>query len=373
MKNIGLIGWRGMVGSVLLERIFKERNFDNMAFVFFSTSQYGQYAPNYGQNEKILQNAFDINRLKVLDIIITCQGNNYTNKIYPKLQKIGWSGYWVDAASLLRMKKNSIIILDPVNRPHIDVSLNKGIKTFVGANCTVSLMLMALNGLFKEKLIEWISVATYQAVSGAGARNIQQLLFHMGALYSHIADELENPAKSILAIEKKATIFMRNLIMNNKLFDQSLVTNLIPWIDTQLSNGQSREEWKGQAETNKILNNNHGYDFIPVDGICVRIGTLRCHSQAFTIKLKKNVSLNDIQKILLAYNPWLHIIPNDRESTIKKLTPIAVAGTLNILVGRLRKLNIGLKYLSAFTIADQLLWGAAEPLYRMLKILCESD
>ncbi|WMY95008.1 MAG: aspartate-semialdehyde dehydrogenase [Arsenophonus sp.] len=372
MKHVGLIGWRGMVGSVLLERILKECNFNDIKFVFFSTSQYGQYAPNYGQHEKILQNAFDINRLQVLDIIITCQGNDYTNKIYHKLRKIRWSGYWIDAASLLRMKKNSLIILDPVNRPYIDVSLHKGIKTFVGANCTVSLMLMALGGLFKEKLIEWISVATYQAVSGAGAQNIQKLLFHMGALYSHISDELKNPAKSILAIEKKATTFMRNLTMNNQFFDQSLVANLIPWIDTQLSNGQSREEWKGQAETNKILNNNRS-NFIPVDGVCVRIGTLRCHSQAFTIKLKKNISLDDVQQILLAHNPWVRIIPNDRELTVKKLTPVAVTGTLNILVGRLRKLNIGFKYLSAFTIADQLLWGAAEPLHRMLKILCEID
>ncbi|WMY97192.1 MAG: aspartate-semialdehyde dehydrogenase [Arsenophonus sp.] len=370
MKYVGLIGWRGMVGSVLLERIMKKNIFHNISFVFFSTSQYGQYAPNYGQNEKILQNAFNINILKELDIIITCQGNNYTNKIYPKLQKIRWSGYWLDAASSLRMKENSIIVLDPVNRPYIDISLDKGIKTFIGANCTVSLMLMALDGLFKEKLIEWISVATYQAVSGAGAKNIKTLLFHMGALYSHISDELKNPAKSILEIEKKATRFMRNITINNQFFDQSLVTNLIPWIDRQLSNGQSLEEWKGQAEANKILNN-HSSHFIPVDGICVRIGTLRCHSQAFTIKLKKNISINDIQKILLSYNPWVKIIPNDRELTIKKLTPIAVTGTSNILVGRIRKLNIGLKYLSVFTIADQLLWGAAEPLYRMLKILCK--
>ncbi|MDT9587369.1 MAG: aspartate-semialdehyde dehydrogenase [Candidatus Arsenophonus melophagi] len=367
MKNIGFIGWRGMVGSVLMQRMHEEGDFDNINAIFFTPSQYGEVAPNYGQQQRILQNAFDLDALKELEVIISCHGGLYTNQVYPKLRAIGWSGYWIDAASSLRMKPESIIILDPVNRQHIDNGLNKGIKTFVGGNCTVSLMLMALAGLFCENLIEWISVVTYQAASGAGSRNMRELLLQMDELHSQVADELQNPSAAILSIEKKVTDFTLSGKMNTAVIGAPLAGSLIPWIDKQLANGQSREEWKGQAETNKILNNIS--NIIPIDGLCVRIGALRCHSQAFTIKLKKNISIVDVEQIIDSHNEWVRVIPNERELTIHELTPAAVTGTLNIPIGRLRKLNMGPKYLSAFTVGDQLLWGAAEPLRRMLKIL----
>ncbi|HGJ5877417.1 MAG TPA: aspartate-semialdehyde dehydrogenase [Arsenophonus sp.] len=367
MKNVGFIGWRGMVGSVLLQRMVEERDFDDICPVFFTTSQHGELAPKYGQLEGTLQDAFNLNRLQALDVIISCQGSDYTKQIYSKLRASGWSGYWIDAASSLRMAADSIIILDPVNRQYIDKGLNEGIKTFVGGNCTVSLMLMALGGLFAENLIEWISVATYQAASGAGARNMCELLLQMGELYSLVANELQNPAEAILSIEKKVTDFAASGKMITEAFGAPLAGSLIPWIDKQLSNGQSCEEWKGQAETNKILNTKS--HIIPVDGLCVRIGALRCHSQAFTLKLKKNVPIEDIEQILAGHNDWVRVIPNERQLTIQELTPTAVTGTLNIPVGRLRKLNMGSQYLSAFTVGDQLLWGAAEPLRRMLKIL----
>ncbi|MGP1945501.1 MAG: aspartate-semialdehyde dehydrogenase [Arsenophonus sp. ER-QC15-MAG3] len=367
MKNIGFIGWRGMVGSVLLQRMLEEGGFDNINPIFFTTSQYGKPAPKYGQHQKMLQDAFNIDKLKELNVIITCHGSEYTSKIYHKLRDTGWLGYWIDSAPTLRMDENSIIILDPINDQHINEALNKGIKTFVGGNCTVNLMLMALAGLFTENLIEWISVATYQAASGAGALNIRELLLQMGELYSQVTDKIQNPAESILSIEKKATIFMRSGKMVTEVFGVPLACSLIPWIDKQLLNGQSSEEWKGQAETNKILNT--GFHTIIVDGLCVRIAALRCHSQAFTIKLKKNIPIKDIEQILAAHNDWVRIIPNERELTIQELTPAAVTGTLNIPIGRLRKLNIGQKYLSAFTVGDQLLWGASESLRRMLKIL----
>ena len=367
MKNVGFIGWRGMVGSVLLQRMVEERDFDDICPVFFTTSQHGELAPKYGQLEGTLQDAFDLNRLQTLDVIISCQGGDYTKQIYPKLRASGWSGYWIDAASSLRMAADSIIILDPVNRQYIDKGLNEGIKTFIGGNCTVNLMLMALGGLFAEDLIEWISVATYQAASGAGARNMRELLLQMGELYSQVANKLQNPVEAILSIEKKVTDFAVSGKMITEAFGAPLAGSLIPWIDKQLSNGQSREEWKGQAETNKILNTKS--HIIPVDGLCVRIGALRCHSQAFTLKLKKNVPIEDIKQILAGHNDWVRVIPNERQLTIQELTPMAVTGTLNIPVGRLRKLNMGSQYLSAFTVGDQLLWGAAEPLRRMLKIL----
>ncbi|MFP3019350.1 MAG: aspartate-semialdehyde dehydrogenase [Arsenophonus sp.] len=368
MKNIGFIGWRGMVGSVLLQRMVEEGYFDNINPIFFSTSQYGTIAPKYGQCQGTLQNAFNFDVLKELEVIISCQGDDYTNQIYPKLRTIGWSGYWIDSSSSLRMNEDSIIILDPINRQYIDQGLNKGIKTFVGANCTVSLMLMALAGLFAENLIEWVSVATYQAASGAGSRNIRELLLQMGELYSQVSNELQNPAISILSIEKKITDFIRSGKIISENFSVPLAGSLIPWIDKQLLNGQSREEWKGQAETNKILNTSF-HNTIAIDGLCVRIGSLRCHSQAFTLKLKKNIPTEDVQQILAEHNDWVRVIPNDPESTIQELTPSAVTGTLNIPIGRLRKLNMGPKYLSAFTVGDQLLWGSAESLHRMLKIL----
>ncbi|APZ04244.1 aspartate-semialdehyde dehydrogenase [Kosakonia cowanii JCM 10956 = DSM 18146] len=367
MKNVGFIGWRGMVGSVLMQRMVEEHDFDAIRPVFFSTSQLGQPAPAFaGQATGTLQDAFDLEVLKALDIIVTCQGGDYTNEIYPKLRESGWQGYWIDAASSLRMKDDAIIILDPVNQDVITDGLNKGIKTFVGGNCTVSLMLMSLGGLFANDLIEWVSVATYQAASGGGARHMRELLTQMGQLHHHVAGELENPASAILDIERKVTALTRSGDLSTENFGVPLAGSLIPWIDKQLDNGQSREEWKGQAETNKILNTASA---IPVDGLCVRIGALRCHSQAFTLKLKKDVSIPTIEELLAAHNPWAKVVPNDREISMRELTPAAVTGTLTTPVGRLRKLNMGPEYLSAFTVGDQLLWGAAEPLRRMLRQL----
>ncbi|CAI2114549.1 aspartate-semialdehyde dehydrogenase [Serratia fonticola] len=367
MKNVGFIGWRGMVGSVLMQRMTEERDFDAIRPVFFSTSQLGAAAPSFGgQQQGTLQDAYDVEALSALDIIITCQGGDYTNEIYPKLRATGWQGYWIDAASSLRMKDDAIIILDPVNHAVIQEGLNKGIKTFVGGNCTVSLMLMSLGGLFANDLVEWASVATYQAASGGGARHMRELLTQMGMLHADVAKELQDPASAILDIERKVTEATRSGKLPTDNFGVPLAGSLIPWIDKQLDNGQSREEWKGQAETNKILSTS---SIIPVDGLCVRVGALRCHSQAFTLKLKKDIPLPEIEQLLATHNDWVRVIPNDRELTMRELTPAAVTGTLNTPVGRLRKLNMGPEYLSAFTVGDQLLWGAAEPLRRMLRIL----
>ncbi|WP_400257891.1 aspartate-semialdehyde dehydrogenase [Serratia nevei] len=366
MKNVGFIGWRGMVGSVLMQRMTEERDFDAIRPVFFSTSQHGSAAPAFGGQQGTLQDAYDIDAMSALDIIITCQGGDYTNEVYPKLRASGWQGYWIDAASSLRMQDDAIIILDPVNHAVIQQGLDKGIKTFVGGNCTVSLMLMSLGGLFANDLVEWASVATYQAASGGGARHMRELLTQMGMLHADVAKELQDPASAILDIERKVTEATRSGKLPTDNFGVPLAGSLIPWIDKQLDNGQSREEWKGQAETNKILNTG---SVIPVDGLCVRVGALRCHSQAFTLKLKKDVSLPEIEQMLATHNDWVRVIPNDRELTMRELTPAAVTGTLNTPVGRLRKLNMGPEYLSAFTVGDQLLWGAAEPLRRMLRIL----
>ncbi|YCH30822.1 aspartate-semialdehyde dehydrogenase [Erwinia sp. D4-22] len=368
MKNVGLIGWRGMVGSVLMQRMSEERDFDVIRPVFFSTSQHGQAAPSVGGHGGTLQDAYDIEALRALDIIITCQGGDYTSEIYPKLRASGWQGYWIDAASTLRMQDDAIIILDPVNHQVIREGLDKGIKTFVGGNCTVSLMLMSLGGLFAQNLVEWASVATYQAASGGGARHMRELLNQMGMLHDHVAPELQNPASAILDIERKVTEFTRSGTLPVDNFGVPLAGSLIPWIDKQLENGQSREEWKGQAETNKILGTQQ---IIPVDGLCVRVGALRCHSQAFTLKLKKDVPLAEIEQLLGSHNEWVKVVPNDRELTMRELTPAAVTGTLTTPVGRLRKLNMGPEYLSAFTVGDQLLWGAAEPLRRMLRLLVD--
>lgn len=367
MKNVGFIGWRGMVGSVLMQRMIQERDFDRINAIFFSTSQAGQTAPNFTGKTSLLQDANDIEALKALDIIVTCQGGDYTTNIYPKLRNAGWQGYWIDAASTLRMKDDAIIILDPINRANIDSALNNGIKTFVGGNCTVSLMLMSLGGLFAANLIDWVSVSTYQAASGGGARHMRELLTQMGMLHADVAKELANPQASILDIEQKVTTKMRDGSLPTDNFGVPLAGSLIPWIDKQLDNGQSREEWKGQAETNKILGTS---SIIPIDGLCVRIGALRCHSQAFTIKLKKDIAIPDIEQLLASHNQWVKVIPNDRELSMKELTPAAVTGTLATPVGRLRKLNMGKDFLSAFNVGDQLLWGAAEPLRRMLSILC---
>ena len=366
MKNVGFVGWRGMVGSVLMQRMIEEKDFDHINAFFFSTSQIGQAAPTFSGKNNQLQNAYDIDALKALDIIVTCQGGDYTSEIYPKLRATGWQGYWIDAASTLRMESDSVIVLDPINRTNIDQALNNNIKTFVGGNCTVSLMLMSLGGLFAANLVDWISVSTYQAASGGGARHMRELLTQMGMLNAEVAKELADPHSSILDIERKVTAKMRDGSLPTDNFGVPLAGSLIPWIDKQLDNGQSREEWKGQAETNKILGTSR---IIPIDGLCVRVGALRCHSQSFTIKLKQDIAIPDIEQLLASHNKWVKVIPNDREITMRELTPTAVTGTLSTPVGRLRKLNMGKEYLSAFNVGDQLLWGAAEPLRRMLKII----
>jgi len=367
MQNVGFIGWRGMVGSVLMDRMQEENDFANINPVFFTTSQAGQNAPVFGGKQAgELKDAFDIAELQKLDIIVTCQGGDYTNEVYPKLRAAGWKGYWIDAASALRMEKDAIIVLDPVNQNVISEGLKNGIKTYVGGNCTVSLMLMALGGLFERDLVEWVSVATYQAASGAGAKNMRELLVQMGQLEDSVKVDLDNPAYSILDIERKVTAKMRgDLPIEN--FGAPLAGSLIPWIDKLWEDGQTKEEWKGYAETNKIL----GLDDspIPVDGLCVRIGALRCHSQAFTIKMKKDLPLEEIEQILASHNAWVKVIPNEKDVTLRELTPTKVTGTLSVPVGRLRKLKMGPEYLAAFTVGDQLLWGAAEPLRRILKQL----
>ncbi len=371
MKNLGLVGWRGMVGSVLLDRMQQEHDLTELAVKphFFSTSQAGQKGPQVqGVDSGTLLPADDLEALKAMDIIITCQGGDYTSAIYPKLRAAGWQGYWIDAASTLRMQDEAVIILDPVNRDVIDRALNQGGKTFVGGNCTVSLMLMALAGLFKADLVEWISSSTYQAASGAGAKNMRELLLQMGTLYQCVGTELSDPHSSILAIEKKVRDCMRSDSFPTANFTAPLAGSVLPWIDKQLENGQSREEWKGMAETNKILGLPQGT--VPVDGNCVRISSLRCHSQSLTIKLKRSASVSEIEDLIKAQNEWVRVIPNEKEVTLRELTPAAVSGSLSVPIGRLRKMMMGDLYLSAFTVGDQLLWGAAEPLRRMLRILC---
>ncbi|WP_186821886.1 aspartate-semialdehyde dehydrogenase [Buchnera aphidicola] len=367
MKSVGIIGWRGMVGSVLLKRMQEEKDFSKIIPYFFSTSQSGQNGPIINNTlSKNLKDAYNINSLQEMDIIITCQGSAYTEKIYPQLRNNNWKGYWIDAASTLRMENDSIIILDPVNLNIINNALDKGIKTFVGGNCTVSLMLMALGGLFSNNLIDWISVSTYQAASGAGSRYVVELLKQMGCLYSVVAEKLSDQSCSILDIEKKVTLESHSKNFPSENFSVPLAASLIPWIDIEMKNGQSREEWKGQAETNKILGLKKQ---VLIDGTCVRISSIRCHSQSFLIKLNKDISLESIRKIIVNHNQWVNIIPNHMQETLYNLTPSAVTGTLNIPIGRLRKLSMGNRYLSAFTVGDQLLWGAAEPLRRMLNLL----
>lgn len=370
MKRVGLVGWRGMVGSVLMQRMQEERDFDHIEPVFFSTSQAGSPAPDFGKEAPPLQDATDIERLRQMDIIISCQGSDYTKQVHPTLRKAGWNGYWIDAASALRMNDDAIIVLDPVNYPAIKDGLSRGIKDFIGGNCTVSLMLMALGGLFKAGLVEWMTAMTYQAASGAGAQNMRELLLQMGAARDAAGELLTDPASSIIDIDRQVIAAQRSAAFPVQHFGVPLAGSLIPWIDSQLDNGQSREEWKGLAETNKILGRS-GDQIIPIDGICVRIGAMRCHSQALTIKLNQDVPLDELEGIIADANDWVRVIPNEREATMQQLTPTAVSGTLSIPVGRLRKLNMGSRYLGAFTVGDQLLWGAAEPLRRMLRILLE--
>lgn len=367
--TVGFVGWRGMVGSVLMQRMIEENDFEGIVPVFFSTSNSGGVAPSIaGIDTGVLKDAYDVAALAACDVIITCQGGDYTKAVHGKLRESGWQGYWIDAASTLRMADDSIIILDPVNRAVIDTALNEGKKDFIGGNCTVSLMLMAIGELFRRDWVEWVSAMTYQAASGAGANNMRELISGMGVLHDSVASELENPASAILEIDKKIAQAQRNPEFPHQYFGVPLAGSLIPFIDVQMENGQSKEEWKGGVETNKILGKQDNK--IPIDGLCVRVGAMRCHSQGLTIKLKKDIPLAEIESALKnSDNPWLDYVENDKQATVDRLTPVAVTGTLKIALGRLRKLNLGGEYLTAFTVGDQLLWGAAEPLRRMLNIL----
>lgn len=368
MHKVGIVGWRGMVGSVLMERMLAEDDLNGVDSWFFSTTQAGRQGPQIGREAAIVEDAGDLKRLATMDVIISCQGGGYTGQVHPKLRADGWKGYWIDAASTLRMQDSSVIILDPVNRHVIDQALHAGARDFIGGNCTVSLMLMALGGLFKENLVEWITSMTYQAASGAGAQNMRELVMQMLAIGRQTSDLLNQPAMAILELDKKVTDTLRSKDFPAENFGAPLAASLIPWIDRAMPNGQTREEWKGFAETNKILASNSP---IPIDGQCVRIGAMRCHSQAFTIKLNREMPLADIESLIAEHNQWVKVIPNEKERTLKELSPANISGTLNIAVGRIRKLQMGPTYLTAFSVGDQLLWGAAEPLRRMLNILKE--
>jgi aspartate-semialdehyde dehydrogenase len=368
--RVGFVGWRGMVGSVLMARMQQEGDFAQIDEpVFFTTSNVGGRAPDIGKVVAPLQDAYAIESLQQLDAIVTCQGGDYTSAVYPKLRAAGWKGYWIDAASTLRMENDAIIVLDPVNRSVIETGLQRGVKDYIGGNCTVSLMLMALSGLFQNQLVEWVSAMTYQAASGAGAQNMRELLNGMGVLHAAVADQLASPSSAILDIDRAVAQTLRSEDFPQQHFGVPLAGSLIPWIDKDLGNGQSKEEWKGQAETNKIL----GRDASPlvVDGLCVRVGAMRCHSQALTIKLTRDVPLDEIIDMVDSAHQWAHVVPNTREASMQLLSPAAVGGTLQTPVGRLRKMGMGGEFLSAFTVGDQLLWGAAEPLRRMLRILIE--
>ena len=370
MKRVGFVGWRGMVGSVLMDRMLTEGDFDLIDEpIFFTTSQAGQPGPSIGKAIPPLKDAADIEALKQMDAIISCQGGDYTKSIFPELRKAGWKGYWIDAASSLRMDSDSIIILDPVNRDVIDNALRTGVKNYIGGNCTVSLMLMGLGGLFQNGWVEWATAMTYQAASGSGAKNMRELLSQMGVVHDAVKTNLADPASAILEIDQKVADTLRSADFPTDRFGVPLAGSLIPWIDTKLENGQSREEWKGSVESNKILGREDSP--IPIDGLCVRVGAMRSHSQALTIKLTQDLPIDEIEQMLAEANEWAKVIPNNRERTIQELTPAVVTGTLNVPVGRLRKLAMGGEYLSAFTVGDQLLWGAAEPLRRMLRILLE--
>lgn len=370
MLKVGLVGWRGMVGSVLMQRMVEENDFAHIDPVYFTTSNPGGAAPSFGgKTAPALKDAKNLDELKACDVIITCQGGDYTTEVYGPLRAAGWNGYWIDAASTLRMEDEAVIILDPVNMNVIKDSLAKGGKTFVGGNCTVSLMLMALGGLFQNDAVEWVTSMTYQAASGAGAQNMRELLTGMGAIHGKVSGLLADPASAILDIDRQVSDFLRDDGFPSQHFGAPLAGSLIPWIDKDLGNGQSKEEWKGSVETNKILGRSASP--VPVDGLCVRIGAMRCHSQALTIKLKRDIPLDEVESMLASANPWAKVVPNTREASMRELTPAAVTGTLTTPVGRLRKMAMGGEYLSAFTVGDQLLWGAAEPLRRMLRILIE--
>jgi aspartate-semialdehyde dehydrogenase len=369
MRRVGLVGWRGMVGSVLLQRMQQEADFDHIDPVFFTTSQIGGEGPRIGRNVCPLKDARSLKALQAMEIIISCQGADYTNEMFPRLRAEGWSGYWIDAASALRMQKDAVIILDPVNRDVIDAALGSGIRNFIGGNCTVSLMLMGMHGLFKAGLVEWVTAMTYQAASGAGAQHMRELLLQMGRLHGAAKSLLDDPLSSILEIDRAVADAQRSRNFPTEHFGVPLAGSLIPWIDKDLGDGQSKEEWKAQAEGNKILGRDANP--IPMDGVCVRIGAMRCHSQALTIKLTRNLPIEEIEGVLAAANDWVKVVPNRKEASVAELTPAFVTGTLDVTIGRLRKLPMGADLLSAFTVGDQLLWGAAEPLRRMLRILLE--
>lgn len=367
MKKVAFVGWRGMVGSVLMQRMKEEGDFGGFEPVFFSTSQVGLPGPDFlGIDVPALEDAFNIDLLSKMDIVVTCQGGSYTKEVYPKLRATGWDGYWIDAASALRTSADSIIALDPVNMKLIKRGIRSGVKEFIGGNCTVSLMLMGLAGLFEKKLVSWVSSMTYQAASGAGAKNMIELVQQMAGLAEAARPVLDNPAATALEYDRLITDKLRDSSFPVANFGAPLAASLIPWIDTAMENGQTREEWKGMAETNKILGSKRE---IPVDGICVRVGAMRCHSQALTIRLKKDVPLDEITGIITEANEWASVVPNTKEDTLKGLSPAAVSGTLSVPVGRLRKMNLGPQFLAAFTVGDQLLWGAAEPIRRVLKIV----
>lgn len=366
MKKVGLVGWRGMVGSVLMQRMQDEGDFALIEPHFFSTSNAGGEGPEIdGRVTPPLKDAGSVEALAAMDIIITCQGGDYTLDIYPQLRARGWNGYWIDAASSLRMKDDAVIVLDPVNRGVIDIALGRGVKNFIGGNCTNSILLMGVGGLFRAGLVEWVSSMTYQAASGGGANHMRELLKGMGVIHGAVAGALATPASAILDIDRKVASAIRDEVPT-EYFGAPLAGGLIPWIDAQLDNGQSKEEWKGQAEVNKILGTTQP---IPVDGLCVRVGAMRCHSLALTLKLARDVPLEEIESLIRSGNDWVKWVPNDRAETVRELTPAAITGSLQIGVGRVRKLNLGPQYVSAFVIGDQLLWGAAEPLRRMLRIL----
>lgn len=375
MKLVGLVGWRGMVGSVLMQRMQEEGDFAYIEPVFFSTSNAGGKAPSMAKNETTLKDAGDLDALKKCDVIITCQGGDYTSDVFPKLRAAGWKGYWIDAASTLRMQDDAVIVLDPVNLGVIKTALDKGVKNYVGGNCTVSCMLMGLGGLFQHDLVDWMTAMTYQAASGGGAQHMRELLTQFGTINSSVKALLDNPASAILEIDRQVLATQHGMGADEtRQFGVPLAGNLIPWIDKDLGDGMSREEWKAGAETNKILGKGEafGSKAIPVDGLCVRVGAMRCHSQALTIKLKKDVPLDEISDIIAQNNQWVKVVPNNREASMRDLTPAAVTGSLTIPVGRMRKMQMGGDYLSAFTVGDQLLWGAAEPLRRMLRVLLEA-
>ncbi|KAF7600534.1 MAG: aspartate-semialdehyde dehydrogenase [Candidatus Dactylopiibacterium carminicum] len=375
MKRVGIVGWRGMVGSVLMQRMREENDFALIDPVFFTTSNVGGRGPDIGRDTEALKDAKSLADLAKMDVIITCQGGDYTNEIFPQLRAVGWQGYWIDAASSLRMKDDAIIVLDPVNKNVIQDGLVRGVKNYIGGNCTVSLMLMGLGGLFQNDMVEWATSMTYQAASGAGAQNMRELIAQMGKIHASVADLLADPASAILEIDRKVAETMRSPEMPVQNFrGVPLAGSLIPWIDVPYEHGQSKEEWKGGAECNKILGKQafRSAGSVPIDGLCVRIGAMRCHSQALTIKLRQDVPLDEISEILAAANDWVRVIPNERERSERELSPNAVTGHLHVPVGRLHKMAMGGEYLAAFTVGDQLLWGAAEPLRRMLRILLES-